>query len=112
MGCQGRRYSFFVSSQHSIFSCYAFWCFFFFQAEDGIRDIGVTGVQTCALPISVRAGGPAAGVDPGVAGGVAGGCCAPAVPMPMLNPAKRISGAKPAYFNDIRTSYRDRKSVV
>ena len=28
--------------------------FFFFQAEDGIRDIGVTGVQTCALPISVR----------------------------------------------------------
>src|SRR3712207_7098637 len=24
---------------------------FFFQAEDGIRDIGVTGVQTCALPI-------------------------------------------------------------
>src|SRR3712207_9163746 len=25
--------------------------FIFFQAEDGIRDIGVTGVQTCALPI-------------------------------------------------------------
>src|SRR5215203_6948172 len=31
--------------------------FFFFQAEDGIRDIGVTGVQTCALPISCRATG-------------------------------------------------------
>src|SRR5207245_6269658 len=30
------------------------WCrlFFFFQAEDGIRDATVTGVQTCALPIS------------------------------------------------------------
>src|SRR5690625_5301578 len=28
--------------------------FFFFQAEDGIRDGHVTGVQTCALPISVR----------------------------------------------------------
>src|SRR2546430_17691981 len=28
---------------------------FFFQAEDGIRDLTVTGVQTCALPISVRA---------------------------------------------------------
>src|SRR5947209_12867254 len=28
--------------------------FFFFQAEDGIRDIGVTGVQTCALPIVKR----------------------------------------------------------
>src|SRR3712207_7129427 len=30
--------------------------FFFFQAEDGIRDIGVTGVQTCALPICARVG--------------------------------------------------------
>src|SRR2546426_6650838 len=28
-------------------------CLFFFQAEDGIRDYKVTGVQTCALPISV-----------------------------------------------------------
>src|SRR2546430_9847478 len=27
------------------------WAFFFFQAEDGIRDLTVTGVQTCALPI-------------------------------------------------------------
>src|SRR2546429_2299149 len=27
---------------------------FFFQAEDGIRDVAVTGVQTCALPIFVR----------------------------------------------------------
>src|SRR2546430_5056027 len=26
---------------------------FFFQAEDGIRDLTVTGVQTCALPISI-----------------------------------------------------------
>src|SRR5579885_3771429 len=33
-------------------------CFFFFQAEDGIRDRNVTGVQTCALPIcpAARAG--------------------------------------------------------
>src|SRR2546430_6309192 len=36
--------------------------FFFFQAEDGIRDLTVTGVQTCALPIS------AAGARAGVAG--------------------------------------------
>src|SRR3989454_2602351 len=40
--------------------------FFFFQAEDGIRDYKVTGVQTCALPIcrpqaaGRRAAGPAA----------------------------------------------------
>src|SRR6266511_3049364 len=32
------------------------YCFFFFQAEDGIRDFHVTGVQTCALPISCRPG--------------------------------------------------------
>src|SRR5437879_9443161 len=32
---------------------YSYVCmFFFFQAEDGIRDTSVTGVQTCALPIS------------------------------------------------------------
>src|SRR5690349_25124510 len=32
--------------------CYMYrCCFFFFQAEDGIRDLYVTGVQTCALPI-------------------------------------------------------------
>src|SRR5256886_3787473 len=30
--------------------------FFFFQAEDGIRDLTVTGVQTCALPIFVFVG--------------------------------------------------------
>src|SRR6266576_3411994 len=30
----------------------SFVLFFFFQAEDGIRDLYVTGVQTCALPIS------------------------------------------------------------
>src|SRR5260370_29011307 len=35
--------------------------FFFFQAEDGIRDSSVTGVQTCALPIcEVHGAGPAA----------------------------------------------------
>src|SRR2546421_9482286 len=42
--------------------------FFFFQAEDGIRDLIVTGVQTCALPISVDALGSVhravAGLEP------------------------------------------------
>src|SRR3989441_5250744 len=40
------------------------WCFsffFFFQAEDGIRDKLVTGVQTCALPIYGRGGREQAG---------------------------------------------------
>src|SRR6266536_1006805 len=33
---------------------FVFYFFFFFQAEDGIRDPLVTGVQTCALPIFAR----------------------------------------------------------
>src|SRR2546421_7940837 len=33
------------------YSLFVFFFFFFFQAEDGIRDLIVTGVQTCALPI-------------------------------------------------------------
>src|SRR5256884_1931640 len=37
--------------------CYG--CFFFFQAEDGIRDVAVTGVQTCALPIYALMAGDA-----------------------------------------------------
>src|SRR5207253_6960267 len=37
---------------------YVFNAFFFFQAEDGIRDGHVTGVQTCALPIYGVAAGP------------------------------------------------------
>src|SRR2546429_4362319 len=36
---------------------------FFFQAEDGIRDVAVTGVQTCALPISQPLGFAGAGAD-------------------------------------------------
>src|SRR5258708_29821289 len=41
-----------IVATSSVFSRLFF--FFFFQAEDGIRDDLVTGVQTCALPISSR----------------------------------------------------------
>src|SRR5438067_6426570 len=44
-----------ISSNSFIFifiDCVFLLFFFFFQAEDGIRDRNVTGVQTCALPIS------------------------------------------------------------
>src|SRR5690606_40837119 len=41
-------------------------CCFFFQAEDGIRDFHVTGVQTCALPILVMLAEQGL-VDPGSA---------------------------------------------
>src|SRR6266540_5450448 len=39
--------------------------FFFFQAEDGIRDRDVTGVQTCALPISQAPAGQVHKAEPG-----------------------------------------------
>src|SRR5712691_7724825 len=42
---------------------YLLFFFFFFQAEDGIRYLTVTGVQTCALPISGRRS-PRAAIDP------------------------------------------------
>src|SRR5256885_12146794 len=38
--------------------CVIIGLFFFFQAEDGIRDYKVTGVQTCALPICLVVGEP------------------------------------------------------
>src|SRR5256886_6649478 len=38
-------------------------CFFFFQAEDGIRDLTVTGVQTCALPLVDGVGRSGRGPD-------------------------------------------------
>src|SRR5699024_6888330 len=40
--------------------------FFFFQAEDGIRDRNVTGVQTCALPISAEAMSESVGFSDGL----------------------------------------------
>src|SRR2546427_7339 len=53
-----------VFAFNSVYCCMAafFGFFFFFQAEDGIRDLTVTGVQTCALPISQQFG--AAGFIP------------------------------------------------
>ena len=38
----------------SKFQCSVLFFLFFFQAEDGIRDTSVTGVQTCALPICLK----------------------------------------------------------
>src|SRR5688572_31093010 len=50
---------------------------FFFQAEDGIRDLTVTGVQTCALPIS-----PAYSAGPAPSSCTASACTRPARPLP------------------------------
>src|SRR6266478_5591972 len=40
--------------QHRVVRDHVFLLCFLFQAEDGIRDLTVTGVQTCALPISIQ----------------------------------------------------------
>src|SRR5256885_16611442 len=55
--------------------------FFFFQAEDGIRDYKVTGVQTCALPIftnsSATLNAPTSGQYELLGGTITGGTIAP-----------------------------------
>src|SRR2546430_9253906 len=48
--CRRSTYDFLRTISSPTAFCLLF--FFFFQAEDGIRDLTVTGVQTCALPIS------------------------------------------------------------
>src|SRR5690606_40946016 len=52
---------------------------FFFQAEDGIRDFHVTGVQTCALPISLWVR-PGLHIDPLLTGGTGGDSLDPEMP--------------------------------
>src|SRR5437762_7493334 len=75
---------------------FLFIIFFFFQAEDGIRDTSVTGVQTCALPILL----PPASGEP-TARGVGG--------VPSRGPGDRLDrrGVAPVCRIPI-----DRKSVV
>src|SRR5207245_8550765 len=59
-----------------------FYAFFFFQAEDGIRDATVTGVQTCALPICA----------PGDAARRAGGVSPPRIPVASCRIAAGTAG--------------------
>src|SRR5438445_4296309 len=83
-------------SSFYVFLFFFFFFFFFFQAEDGIRDIGVTGVQTCALPIYGPAGThacpttlAAVSVPVTVPAGV-GQACVPAGPLPRLEHRKTM----------------------
>src|SRR5204862_5239000 len=69
--------------------------FFFFQAEDGIRDLYVTGVQTCALPIF----GEAAGVGP-VEVVVAEVVDQVALEGGQLRDERAREGGSPAFFED------------
>src|SRR5690625_7796924 len=68
--------------------------FFFFQAEDGIRDGHVTGVQTCALPI-YRAGGGSTQDRVGFHHGCSSACrCEPVnaqlLPVPLRSEERRV----------------------
>src|SRR3712207_7021329 len=85
----------------------------FFQAEDGIRDIGVTGVQTCALPISLPFWSSTTATTAG----------SPGPPAPSWSSAGRRRGSSPPRDSGIagcsatesctrRSSASDRKSVV
>src|SRR2546427_6015382 len=74
--------------------------FFFFQAEDGIRDLTVTGVQTCALPISHRTGALRAGVHGAPTTQARGRSCAAALfadgTRRRLSPRRRVSPGAPS----------------
>src|SRR2546430_8941565 len=59
--------------------------FLFFQAEDGIRDLTVTGVQTCALPISHTQAAPAA-----APGGARPGACGDGAPRHLLRLGRHL----------------------
>src|SRR5256885_6627434 len=81
--------------------------FFFFQAEDGIRDYKVTGVQTCALPISPAAqpwGAPSRRTAPSGRPTRARSRARPRAPRP---PARlEPSGPAPAGARDVRSEER------
>src|SRR5256886_8007152 len=84
--------------------------FFFFQAEDGIRDLTVTGVQTCALPISTKSNGASGCCATRPRAGSAcscARCCAGSA----REPSARQVGPRSARWPR-RTGPRDRKSVV
>src|SRR5699024_12091373 len=71
-------------------------CWFFVQAEDGIRDRNVTGVQTCALPIS---GGTSSGTGCRVREGLAPRSLKPlniAVPIKIIKAPTRITASTAA----------------
>src|ERR1022692_4499506 len=61
--------------------------FFFFQAEDGIRDYKVTGVQTCALPIWCEHVGKLCGID-------REGAVAAVISGPALTSSDRAAGVR------------------
>src|SRR2546430_9070194 len=85
-------------------------CFFFFQAEDGIRDLTVTGVQTCALPISGQPAGQVGG-EAELGGRLAAGAQA-VVEVVVVGDHVHPRGPAPIVeVADVRGDHEDRKST-
>src|SRR2546426_6704880 len=78
-------------------TCYPhFYFFFFFQAEDGIRDYKVTGVQTCALPISPRARSCPRGTGTWSCSSGTGRASRDSRPRPSRRPGRTAACARPS----------------
>src|SRR5699024_1158985 len=69
-------------------------CYFFFQAEDGIRDRNVTGVQTCALPICRHIRSRPRPAPPSEAEHPCNRCCCPANSAPEPLPCGTTRGCR------------------
>src|SRR6266511_1571347 len=91
------------------FFCFSFkslfFFFFFFQAEDGIRDFHVTGVQTCALPISLSG---AARSDARSAAPARRGCRWPAGALP-CRPGALVDVTQARRFDGVERGRSDRE---
>src|SRR5260370_20192854 len=85
-------------------------CLFFCEAEDGIRDSSVTGVQTCALPISTLAP-PVCAAASFEKFGVCSSAFCRHVASPRSWPIDRASGGQAAAGFQIREEAVDRKST-
>src|SRR5207245_3034129 len=81
-------------------------CIFFFQAEDGIRDATVTGVQTCALPICAAAGVPGSTYDGTPTTDVINGTVASNFTVPAGAPLCRVFGAEIQGNTSVRSEER------
>src|SRR3712207_8100116 len=79
--------------------------FFFFQAEDGIRDIGVTGVQTCALPICSRPHPFVAPAKAGAPGGERLGGL-----HPTGSPLRRMTGLRRSLYPGTKRAMNEQRS--
>src|SRR3712207_9305413 len=92
--------------------------FFFFQAEDGIRDIGVTGVQTCALDLTltVEAACRRMLVAPGAAADLRSQRGVDALPGAVVSPAAdeigRASGRERVEISVVARSLKKKSRVL